>query len=218
MQYNDGSVFSVKATNSAGKALANKNMKITLNGKTTTVVTDSEGVAKLTVGAIKPGTYTVKSTYSTAGKKDYNTDSNTVKITKQTATDDLVMEYNDWSSFEATVKNKTGSTVYGVNVHFTYNGQTISSMTDKNGVSAFAVTDGVGYYPVDIQIVDTRYTSSKISKHILVNGTVLISQDLSLIANLNRDYSVRLLDAYKNPIANAPIEFSYNGISKKVGF
>ena len=58
------------------------------------------------------------------------------------------------------------------------------------------------------------YTASSKSNHILVNGTVLISQDLSLIANLNRDYSVRLLDAYKNPIANAPIEFSYNGISK----
>ena len=219
MQYNDGSVFSVKATNSAGKALANKNMKITLNGKTTTVVTYSAGVAKLTVGAIKPGTYTVKSTYSTAGLKDYNTNSNTVKITKQTATliaDDLVMEFNDFSNFKATVKNKTGSTVFGANVHFTYNGQTISSMTDKNGVSAFAVTDSVGYYPVDIQVVDTCYTSSKISKHILVNGTKFSASDMTIGVDTTGTFQVKLIDGENKAVSGSTVKFTLNGKTQSV--
>lgn len=219
MQYNDGSVFTLKATNSAGKALANKKVKFTLNEKTTTVVTDSKGVAKLAVGAIKPGTYTVKSTFSTAGLKDYNTNSNTIKITKQTVTvsaDDLVMEYNDWSNFKATVKNKTGSVIFGADVHFTYNGQTISAVTDKNGVSSFAITDEVGYYPVDIQVVDTRYTSSKISKHILVNGTKFSASDMAMGVDTTGTFQVKLIDGQNKAVSGATVKFTLNGKTQSV--
>ena len=69
MQYNDGSSFSVKATTTAGNALANKVIKFKFNGNKYYVTTDSKGIAKLAIGDLKPGTYVIKSTYSTEGTK-----------------------------------------------------------------------------------------------------------------------------------------------------
>lgn len=220
MQYNDGSKFSVKATDSKGKALANKNIKFTLNGKTTTEKTDSKGVAKLAVGALKPNTYTVKYYYSTAGLKDYNTGSNSIQVIRQTVSltaSDLVMKYNDGSTFQVTVKNKTGTNLKGAVVKFTLNGKTTKATTDEKGIAKLNVTEAIGYYPVDFQVVDSKYyTSSKMTKHILVNGTKFQAKDLTLSVNTNGEFSVKLIDGQSKAVAGKTVKFTLNGNTKSV--
>jgi transglutaminase-like putative cysteine protease len=58
------------------------------------------------------------------------------------------------------------------------------------------------------------YAASSKSNHILVNGTILLGNDLYLVDGFSRTYSVMLTDAYRNPISNAVIEFTYNGVSE----
>lgn len=219
MQYNDGSSFSVKATDSTGKVLANKAIKFTLNGKTTTGTTDSKGIAKLAVGNLKPGTYTVKYSYSTAGLKDYNVQSNSIIISKQTVTisvNDLVMKYNDGSSFQATITNKTGSPLSGISVQFTLNGKTTKETTDANGVAKFTVSENIGYYPINTQIVDTTYyTSKKVTNHILVNGTKFEASDLTIPVTSTGTFSVKLVDGEGKPVS-ATIKFTLNNINHTV--
>ena len=219
MQYNDGSVYSVKATDSSGKALANKNVKITLNGKTSTVVTDSNGKATLAVGDLNPGTYTVKSTYSTAGLKDYNVNSNTITITKQSATvtaSDLVMKYNDGSTYQAIIKNKTGSPISGIIVKFTFNGKAQQATTDSNGIAKFNVTEPVGYYTVDIQVSESKYSSSTVTKHILVNGTKFTASDITLSVDTSGTFQVKLTDGQNKAVSGAAIKFTLNNKQSSV--
>lgn len=112
MQYKDGSKFSVKLTNNNGKALTNKIVKITLNGKTTACKTNSNGIAKLTVGDLKPGTYKVKYSYSSLGSSYYKTGANKIIISKQTGSvlvDNLEMNHNDGSVYKAIIKDKYGN-------------------------------------------------------------------------------------------------------------
>ena len=214
MQYKDGSEFSVTATNSAGKALANKNVKININGKTQTVKTDSNGVAKMSVGALNPGKYTAKYTYSTAGLKDYNTGSNTVTISKQKVAitaKDLVMEYNDGSYYQVTVKNQTGSPLSGQKVLLTINSTAHEVTTDENGIAKLQIKEAIGEYPITIKLADTPYyTSSKITKNVLVNGTRFSSSDISVKANTATKFAVKLLDGQDKPVVGKTVKFTLN--------
>ena len=220
MQYNDGSKFSVKATDSKGKALANKNIKFTLNGKTTTEKTDSNGVAKLAVGSLKPNTYTVKYSYSTQGLKDYNSGSNSIQVIRQTVSvtaSDLVMKYNDGTAYQVTIKNKTGTPLKGAVVKFTLNGKNTKATTDESGIAKLNITEAIGYYAIDIQVVDSSYyTSSKITKHILVNGTKFQAKDLTLSVNTNGEFSVKLIDGQSKAVAGKTVKFTFNGNTKSV--
>ncbi|RAP49147.1 MAG: hypothetical protein BZ133_08450, partial [Methanosphaera sp. SHI613] len=61
--------LSVTLKDANGKILANKAIKVTVNGKTSTVTTDKNGVAKVTVNYAKAGTYYY--TLSFLGDNDY---------------------------------------------------------------------------------------------------------------------------------------------------
>ncbi len=218
MQYNDGSLFSVKATDSAGKALSNKTIKFTLNGKTTSVTSDDKGVAKLAIGNLNPGTYTVKYSYSKAGLKDYAVKTSKVIISKQTVTvtaNDLVMKHNDGSSFQATIKNKTGSNLNDIPVQFTLNGKTSKVNTDANGVAKLAVAANIGYYPITIQADTTYYTSPKVTKHVLVNGTKFTASDVTIPTKTAYTFQVKVLDGQGKPVTTT-IKFKLNNKEESV--
>ena len=218
MQFNDGSSFSVNATDSTGKVLAGKIIKFTFNGKTTSVTTNSDGVAKLAIGDLKPNTYNIKYSYSTAGSKDYNAQTNKVIISKQTVNitaNDLVMEYGHNSSYQVIIKNKTGSNLNGVEVQFTLNGKTTKVITDADGVARLAVSEPIGYYPIDITVNDAYYTSPKVTKHILVNGTVFTASNIVVSTGTASTFSVKVLDGEGKPI-HTTIKFTLNGKAQNV--
>lgn len=220
MQYNNGSMFSVKATDSSGKVLADKTIKFIFNGKNIQVNTDSSGVAKLAVGNLKPGTYTVKYSYSTLGLKDYNVKSNSIKIVRQSVAvtaNDLVMKYNDGSSYQVTIKNKTGTPLNGITVQFTLNGKNTKVTTDAKGIAKLKIAENIGYYPIDMQVVNSSYyTSSKITKHILVNGTQFQANDITLSVNTSGTFSVKLIDGQNKSVANKAVKFTLNSHTKSV--
>lgn len=217
MQYNDGSSFSVKATTSAGKVLANKTIKFTLNGKNTNIQTDNDGNAKLAIGALKPGTYNVKYSYSTAGLKDYNAQTKQVVISKQKVTitaNDFVMKYNDGSVYQINVKNKTGANLNGVTVKFTLNGKTTNVTTDAKGNAKLSISEKIGTYPITIQIDTTDY-SAKVTKNVLVNGSQFTASDIVIPASTSSTFEVKVLDGESKPV-KATIKFTLNSKTQSV--
>lgn len=213
MQYKDGSKFSVKLTNNNGKALTNKIVKITLNGKTTACKTNSNGIAKLTVGDLKPGTYKVKYSYSSLGSSYYKTGANKIIISKQTGSvlvDNLEMNHNDGSVYKAIIKDKYGNLLKKTGVQFKINGKTYNVQTDSNGVAKLGIKLGVGYYDITSKINDNYYQSKTISKHVLVNGTKFIANDLYITVGNKATYSIKLVDGKNNPIKNSVVVFTFN--------
>ena len=214
MKYCDGSKFSVTLKDSNNKALANKDVKFTLDGKTYTVKTNTKGVAYLNVSALKPATYTVKYSHSSVGLKDYSYGSNKIIVSKQTATiiaGDLVMKYNDGSVYKITLKSKSGNLVKNTKVKFTINGKNYAKTTDSNGVAKLNIGLAIGYYTIKTSLASACYQANAVSKHILVNGTKFIASDLYVIPGKNVDYSVKLLDGKSNPIKNTNVKFTING-------
>jgi len=213
MHYHDGSKFKVKLTNNNGKVLANKNVKVKINGKTTVCKTNDKGIAKLSLNGINPGTYKVKYSYSTKGLKDYSSGSNRVIILKLVAkigANDLTMKVNDNSVYKVTVKDESGKLLKGVFVRSTVGGKSYFYQSDSNGVAKFKVTNGVGYYSVKTIVADPFYKSAPVSKHITVKGTKFVAQNTYVSVGNAATYSVKLVNEKNKPVKDKQVKFTFN--------
>lgn len=219
MQYKDGSKFTAKLKDSNNKPLANKNVKFTLNGKSYTVKTNDNGNAKLNVGDLRPGTYTIKFKYLTAGSKYYGEGSNKIIISKQTAklsAGDLKMKYKDGSVYKATLKDKSGNLLKNINVKFTINGKSYIQKTDENGVVSLKINLPIGYYAIKSVVDNNHYYSNTVSKHVLVDGTKFIAGDVYINTGKKVSYSIKAVNGKNNPVKNTKVSFTVDGKTYQV--
>lgn len=214
MKYNDGSKFTVKFTDTSGKALANKQIKFYLNNKYYTNKTNSKGIAQLAIGDLKPGTYQIKYMYSTRGSADYNYGYKNITIFRASVklnAWNLVMNYKDGSLYKAYVKDSSGKLLKNAVVKFTLNGKTYSQRTDAKGVAKLKITLPVGYYSISTCVSDSYYVSNTVSKHILVNGTKFVASPMYVASGSSVSYSVKLVDGKNNSVKNAVVKFTIGG-------
>lgn len=217
MTYHDGSRFNVTLTDLKSVPMANESIVFNVSGNSYSRITDENGVAGLNIN-LNPGTYKISYVYSKINDVDYNVGSNTITVSKISAylsTKDLAFDYGDSKAFTAILTDGNKAPLEGIDVTFDISGVSYARTTNASGVAKLNINLPVGYYDVTTSITNPFYKADTKSNHVLVNGSILTGVDLSLIPKLTRDYSVTLLDAYKNPISNALIEFSYNGITTR---
>ena len=214
MNYKAGSKFTVKVEDGSGKALKNKDVRFIVKGKTYTAKTNSNGVAKLTIGALSPGKTEIKCVYSTLGSSDYNYIYKNIivnKVSAKLSACNLAMKYKDGSVFKAAVQDSTGKALKNVGVKFSINGKTFVQKTGSNGVTYLKIDEPVGYYLIKSVISDSFYKSSTVSRHVLVNGTKFSASDAYVSALEDAYYSVKLIDGKSNPVKGVSVKFSING-------
>lgn len=129
VDYAGGNYFSVRVVTADGHAVgAGEKVKFTINGKTTTVTTDKNGVAKIKITDL-PKTYTIKTTYN--GK----TYTNMVKV-KQVLSASKVTVKKTAKKF--TLKAKliiNGKLIKGKYIKFKFNGKTYKVKTNAKGIA-----------------------------------------------------------------------------------
>lgn len=216
MIYKDGSKFNVTLTDLDGNPLPNETITLNLNGKSYNRTTNSDGAVSLAIN-LYPGTYTITYTYSDVDSEDYNKGSNTITISKLPATlsaKDLAVDFGDRAAFIATLTNASNSPLANISVTFTINGVSYNRTTNESGAAKLNLALQVGYYKITTSLNNMLYEAKSISSHILVNGTIITAQDLTIFAGSPGYFPVLLTDAYNNPISHAVIKFDYNGITK----
>ena len=136
MLYTSGKYFKVRLT-SDGQPLANKQVKITINGKTYTKTTDKNGYASMKI-SLAPKAYTVKATYGN------------VTITKKVAVKSIITAKNINAKRSAkTVKIKValkkvnGKYLKNKKVTLKFNKKTFKAKTNKKGVVTFTIKNSV---------------------------------------------------------------------------
>jgi hypothetical protein len=217
MTYNDGSKFKVKLTDTKGNALANKDVKFKLNGKTTVCKTNGKGNAKLSLKNVAPGNHKVKYSYSKAGSKDYSHGSNRIvilKIVAKVSAKDFTMKVNENGAYNVKVKDKSGKPLSGISVKTTIGkGKAHIYKTDSNGVASLAITKGVGYYKVKTIVKDPFYKSAPVKKHITVKGTKLVADNLYANGEKSVTYSVKVVNQKDKPVKGKEVVFNFNGMN-----
>ena len=129
VDYDGGSYFTVKVTTADGHTVgAGLEVKFTINGKTTTVKTDSNGIAKIKITQL-PGKYAITTAYKGESVKNTVTVKQVLtasKVTVKKTAKNLVLK--------ATLKIN-GKPVSGKAIKFTLNGKTYTAKTNKKGVA-----------------------------------------------------------------------------------
>ena len=137
VDYAGGSYFSVKVVTADGHAVgAGEKVKFTINGKTSTVQTDKNGIAKIKITQL-PKKYAITTTYNGKSYKNTVTVKQVLKTTKFS-----VKNTDKKLILKATLKIN-GKAVKGKVIKFTFRGKTYNAKTNANGIAAVTIKENL---------------------------------------------------------------------------
>lgn len=211
-----GEDFSVKLTDEKGNALANKTVKITINKKTTSVITDKEGIGKLKI-TVNPGTYAVKYVFDQKGYTKSTTTKEILVISTQTSK----ITASDYTAYIGAKNTYTvtltvgGIPLTGRTVTFNVNGKTINKKTNSKGKASINIDLAKGTYKIKYSYngEDKIKKTSGTSKIYVKKGVpVKITKYYSKIYRNKQTgkFKIKLVDVRGKVLPNKKIKFTIN--------
>ena len=156
--YRNESQFDMLLVDGEGNPLANQEVSININGVFYYRVTDENGMARLNIN-LDPGVYILT-------VHDYKTGllrSAVVTVLPTVSGEDLVMDFQDGSTYDVAVVDGQGKPVVGVNVTMNVNGVFYNRVTDENGVAHLNINLIPGEY-----IITSVYGNATASNKITI--------------------------------------------------
>ena len=205
--YKGSAKYYAKFLDDTGAALANTNVKITVNGNTYTRTTDAKGVASLDIN-LNPGTYKVTTTNPVTGYKL----TTTFKILSTITANDITKVYTDGRKFYAKFYKSSGKVLANKNVRFKINGQTYTVKTNSKGIAGLSLTDLMkGTYKIKSYNNDGLVKSNTV-KVVRKSATSLTAKDYIFLKSDTKVIKVRLLNKYGYaPAKGHVVKFKVNG-------
>ena len=173
-----GYTYPVLLKDSDGKALANKEIILTFNGKKLTGTTNSKGYCYFNIKADKIGSYGV--TLEFAGDKYYypNLSSNYRTVTVSKASVIFVLENKNIPldkiyfgyNYPVLLKDSNGNVLANKKVTLTFNGKKLTGTTNSKGYCYFnLIYDKMGTFDITIEFAgDGHYTAKSSSTTVKV--------------------------------------------------
>ena len=204
-----------------GTALANREVLVSFNGESQTVVTDENGWGTVTVNANAEGIYTVEITFR--GSNDYYDVSQnaTVKLVRQKTAfvaPDRVVYVRDMSNgyeYSAILKDNYGKPLANKKMLFIFNGKKQVAYTDENGWATVTLTaDTAGVQTVTIKFAGDRcYQETSITKTIKIvrEASKLTVSEETYKKTDSKQVTATLKSKSGNPIYGAKVTFTVDG-------
>ena len=198
-------------TNAEGKALSSANVKVSFNGETDTIKTNSKGQVKVSTAGLALGTY--PATFSYAGNSKYNAASASINVevkTKVIVTD--VYAYENMIVAKLT-NGATGKFIANANMIVEINGVKYNVKSDNKGQLTFNTTDLNLPSSYDLTISyrgNDRYTASSatvavdLSKANMMITTNYHADKQKMVATLKNSKTKKL-------VSNANMIIDLNG-------
>lgn len=125
-----------------GKAISNKVIKVSVNGKESTITTDANGVANIVVNYNDAGVYYYTLTF--LGDDDYKASVKTVKATVNKQTTKATMPAKKYKAKKTkkvtfTLKDASGKAIKGKTITFTVKGKKYTAKTNAKGIATVKV-------------------------------------------------------------------------------
>jgi C1A family cysteine protease len=156
--YRNASQFDIALINTEGKPVAGKNITMNINGIFYNRTTNENGTARLNIN-LPPGEYILTAIDPLTGLQM----SYTITVLSILNATDLVMKYNDGSTFNASVLDGQGNPLAEVAVTFNVNGIFYVRHTDSNGIARLNINLPSGEY-----IITSEYDGLKIANTITI--------------------------------------------------
>ena len=206
MHYKDGSKFTVTLKDQFNNAMQKSKVKISIDGKTYTKTTDTNGKASINLN-LKSGKYTVITTYDETALFKKQSVKNTVTIKSTIKCDDFSKYYKNKAAYYSTFYDKKGKLLKETSVKFKVNSKSYSVKTNKKGVGKLSVDLKPGTYSVSS--INTK-TSETITQRITVKS-ILETKDLTMAEKDGSKFSVKVLNCYGKVSPNKKVTLKVNG-------
>ena len=188
-------------TDSNGKALANTDVFLTVDGKTHTVKTLLNGISKVNI-KFAPGRYTMTAYNPVTGQSITNTIFIFQKIMEN---HDVVTYYGAAQVYKVRTYDDNGNPVGAGNVvTFNVNGKTYNVKTDANGYAVCKVNLKPNTYTIT-----ASFGGFKVSNKIIVKN-VLSAKSLSVKKGKIK-FKVKLVNTNGKPLKGKKITFKFKG-------
>ena len=200
--YKGSQQYSVTVYNN-GKTVSGASVSISINGKTSTVKTDSKGVAKLALNQAS-GTYQIKSSY---GGKEITT-----KVTiKPTITGKDATGTTQSTQYTVTALNSDGTPLKNTKISFSIGSTKYTQTTNNNGVATLTLKLKAGTYNIE---ATNPKTSEKIKNKITVKNPPTIkiqASDFTKYYGGSEKFTIKITDNNGKALSNKAVKITING-------
>ena len=190
MYYNDGHKLTVTLTDSYKKPIANAKLKVSINGRSYTTVTNKNGVGVLGLN-LKSRTYSATITFDGSSVYEKASTTCTVTIKSTVKCTDFTKYYKNNCAYSATFYDTTGNVLKNTPVKFQINAKTYSSKTDGNGVAKLNINLKPGTFSI---IPINPKTGEQITKSLTVKS-LIETKNLVMTENDGSAFYVKILDS-----------------------
>ena len=209
--------YSVSLKDANNKAIANKNIKFTINKKTYTAKTNSKGIAKVKIKLSAKKTYTIAinspltNMYKAATKKNKIT----IKVLKQKiASANKKYAPKTVNYYSITIKDQNNEVIANKKISVKIGTKTYNKKTNKNGIVKIKINfSKKKTYKVTIKSPKTSQYSlkTKTNKIVITNlKQKIISSNKKYLPKAGAYYSITLKDENNQVIKNKKVRFTIN--------
>ena len=179
---------------------------VRINGVDYERTADDNGIASIAINLI-PGDYNVDITYN--GRFGQNATVANVKVFKTIEGNDIVKMFRNDTQYYAKFIDVSGNPLANADVQFNINGVFYTRQTNQNGEAKLNINLNPGEYILTAinPVNGDQYSNTVKVLSILVEG-----HDLSKYYRNATPYSIKVLDAVGNALANVDVEFNINGV------
>ncbi|WP_407432188.1 Ig-like domain repeat protein [Methanobrevibacter sp.] len=179
---------------------------VRINGVDYERTADDNGIASIAINLI-PGDYNVDITYN--GRFGQNATVANVKVFKTIEGNDIVKMFRNDTQYYAKFIDVSGNPLANADVQFNINGVFYTRQTNQNGEAKLNINLNPGEYILTAinPVNGDQYSNTVKVLSILVEG-----HDLTKYYRNATPYSIKVLDAVGNALANVDVEFNINGV------
>lgn len=200
--YRNDTHYSAVIVDSNGTPVANKTVRLNINGVFYNKTTDENGTVRLNIWLL-PGNYTITVYNPSNGEEN----SNKVIVLPKLIAKDMTMDYQAGKNYTVKVVDGQGKALANQTVKININGVIYTKTTDANGIAYLGIRLNPGNY-----VCTSYWNDSFVSTKIVVNKLTASISILTPTVKKGDYYKVKITDKKSNnPIVNHLVIFVYNG-------
>ena len=207
------SVIEASLKDKSNNALGNRQISLTINGKTYTETSDNNGIATFELD-LDAGKYAVSVKSSDI---DYESDEKALNIeivpAKAIISGESIQKYyNDEGKISISIKDSENNPLSNMAIVYTVNAVDYTASTDDEGNAALDVDELPGNYTVQIKLDDKNYEGeSTVNAEVLAIPSQIVAKNLVKYFKNNTQLSITLKDNNGNVLAGEKISFTISG-------
>ena len=208
--YNKIAKFQV-TLKSDGMAVSGQKVSLTINGKTYSGTTGSNGIATISTANLPVNTYDAKATF--AGNSEYSSSNSNskVKVLSSLSGKDLTKSYGSADSYYVTAYKDAG-VLANSQVYITVAGKTYTRKTDSKGVASLPIGLKPGTY--DIRTYNSVAGERLFNKLVVTKDQTTIASDYGttyISPNAGYAYTVTVKSKNNVAVSGQTVYFKFNG-------